>query len=73
MEFLKKNLFKYKQGKNKANAEETTVLMVKDLQDYIVKLAENESKDLDLSLEKLPVCFDADAGEGRFVASEELM
>ena len=43
--------------------------MVKDLQEYIIKLAESESKDLDLSLEKLPVCFDSDAGGGRFVAS----
>ena len=67
--FVKKNLFKYKQGKNKSKSEETTVLMVKDLQEYIIKLAENESKDLDLSMEKLPVCFDADAGGGRFVAS----
>ena len=43
--------------------------MVKDLQEYIIKLAESESKDLDLSLEKLPVYFYADAGGGRFVAS----
>ena len=67
--FLKKNLYKYKQGKNKAKPQETTVLMVKDLYNYIAKVAISESNDLDLSMNKLPVCFDADAGGGRFVAT----
>ena len=67
--FEKKNLYKYKQGKNKAKPQVTTVLMVKDLYDYIAKLAISESNDLDLSMGELPVCFDADAGGGRFVAT----
>ena len=67
--FLKKNLYKYKQGKNKAKPQETTVLMVRDLYNYIAKVAISESNDLDLSMNKLPVCFDADAGGGRFVAT----
>jgi deoxycytidylate deaminase len=65
----KKNLYKYKQGKNKAKPQETTVLMVKDLHNYIAKIALSESNDLDLSMKQLPVCYDADAGGGRFVAS----
>ena len=64
-----KNLYKYKQGKNKAKPQETTVLMVKDLHSYIAKIALSESNDLDLSMKQLPVCYDADAGGGRFVAS----
>ena len=67
--FVKKNLYKYKQGKNRAKPEETPVIMVKDLRQYIIKVAESEADDLDLTMGKLPVCFDADAGGGRFVAS----
>ena len=67
--FEKKNLYKYKQGKNKAKPHETTVLRIKDLYSYIAKVAVSESEDLDLSMNELPVCFDADAGGGRFVAT----
>ena len=66
--FLKKNIYQNKQGKSKGIPKETTVLLVKNLTSYIVKMAESESEELDLASKELPVCFDADAGGGRFLA-----
>jgi hypothetical protein len=62
-----KNIYQNKQGKNKHIPKETPVWSVKDLLKYITKLAESE--DLDLTNKTLPVCFDGDAGAGRFVAT----
>ena len=45
------------------------MLLVKNLTTYMVKMAESESEELDLSYGVLPVCFDADAGGGRFLAT----
>ena len=44
------------------------MLLVKDLTTYIEKMAESESAALDVQSGVLPVCFDADAGGGRFLA-----
>ena len=66
-----KTLYQNKQGKNKHIPKETTVWSVKDLLAYIPKLAESE--DLDFSNGILPVCFDGDAGGGRFVATFAFM
>ena len=66
--FLKMNKHQNKQGKSKDILKETTVLLVKDLTKYITKLAESESAALDVQSGELPVCFDADAGGGRFLA-----
>ena len=66
--FLKMNKHQNKQGKSKDIPKETTVLLVKDLTKYITKLAESESAALDVQSGELPVCFDADAGGGRFLA-----
>ena len=60
--FDKKIIYQNKQGVNKGVPKETSVLMVKDLFAYIVKFAETEKADLDLSSGELPICFDADAG-----------
>ena len=62
-------MYKNKQGKNKIWAQETTVLIVENLFEYIVKIAEGESEDIDLSMSYLPLCFDGDAGGARFVAT----
>ena len=43
------------------------MLLVKNLTSYMIKMGESESEELDLSSKVLPVCFDADAGGGRFV------
>ena len=67
--FLKTNIYQNKQGKKRDIPTETTVLLVKDLTSYIKSLAESESAQLDLSLGELPICIDADAGGGRFVAT----
>ena len=61
--FEKKMMYTNKQGKNKGVPKETSVLLVKDLLPYMVKLAKSEKSDLDLSGGELPVCIDADAGE----------
>ena len=42
---------------------------MENLFEYIVKIAEGESEDIDLSISYIPVCFDCDAGGGRFVAT----
>ena len=65
---MKRNIYQNKQGKLKGIAKETTVLLVKNLTAYITKLAESESEELDLTSGELPLCFDADAGGGRFLA-----
>ena len=44
------------------------MLLVKDLTTYIEKIAESESAALEVQSGVLPVCFDADAGGGRFLA-----
>ena len=67
--FLKKNIYKNKQGKNREIPSETMVLLVKDLTAYVTSMAENEKSQLDLTFGELPVCFDADGGGGRFVAT----
>ena len=61
-------MYKNKQGKNKKVTQETTVVIVENLFEYIVKVAEAEREDINLSMSQLPVCFDGDAGGGRFVA-----
>ena len=65
---MKRNIYQNKQGKSKGIAKETTVLLVKNLTAYITKLAESESEELDLTSGELPLCLDADAGGGRFLA-----
>ena len=67
--FERKDLYKYKQGKMRAKPEDTAVIRVKDLPEYITKIAKSEKSDLDLKEGKLLCCFDADAGGGRFVTS----
>ena len=62
------NIFQNKQGKRKGLPTETPVLGVKNLESYVIKMAESESSYLDLSENVLPICFDADAGGGRFLA-----
>ena len=64
----KMNIYTHKQGKNKGLPTETPVLQVKCLESYIAKMAESEALALDLSAKELPICFDADAGGGRFLA-----
>ena len=65
---LKMNIYQNKLGKSKDIPKETTVLLVKDLTTYIEKMAESESAALEVQSGVLPVCFDADAGGGRFLA-----
>ena len=67
-DFQKMNIFTHKQGKSKGLPTETPVLQVKCLESYIVKMAQSEAMTLDLSAKELPICFDADAGGGRFLA-----
>ncbi len=61
-------MYQNKQGKNKDLPKDTSVLSVKNLELYITKLAQSEHCELDFTNNILPVCFDADAGGGRFVA-----
>ena len=42
--FLKRNIYQNKQGKSKGIPKETTVLLVKNLTSYMVKMAESESE-----------------------------
>ena len=42
--------------------------MVRNLFQYIIKHAQSKYNELDLTINSLHVCFDADAGAGRFVA-----
>jgi len=64
------SLYKNKQGKNKRVQSETCVLVVKNLGEYISKMANSEKeafsefKDGD----EIHVCYDADGGGGRFIA-----
>ena len=61
--FEKMLIYQNKQGENKAIPKETTVLMLKEILLYIVKLAESEKESRDLWNGELSLCFDADAGE----------
>ena len=63
-------LYKSKQGKEKRKQTKTHVLKVRNLPDYLQKVANSEAKNLsNLSNgDILKVCYDADAGGGRFVA-----
>ena len=67
-DFEEMNIFQNKIGKNKGLPKESPVCRVKNLQSYVVKMAKSESASLDLAKSELPVCFDADAGGGRFLA-----
>ena len=64
----KMKIYQNKMGKNNGLATETPVWQVNNLEMYIVKHALSEASDLDLSSKELPVCVDADAGGGRFLA-----
>ena len=66
--FEKLKMYQNKEGRNKSVPTETPVLRVKSLESYIVKMAESEESALDFSKKELPICFDADAGGGRFLA-----
>ena len=46
--FEKMLIYQNKQGENKAIPKETTVLMLKEILLYIVKLAESEKENVDL-------------------------
>ena len=48
--FLKRKIYQNKQGKSKGIPKETTVLLVKNLTSYVIKLGESESEELDLCL-----------------------
>ena len=63
-------LFSQKQGKNVRDQKETTVLRVKDLREYIEKIANSKKDTLeDLNNgDDIDICLDLDAGGGRVVA-----
>ena len=63
-------LFTQKQGKNARNQKKTTILRVKDLKQYIEKVANSKENNLKhlKSGDNLEVCLDLDAGGGRVVA-----
>ena len=67
-DFQKMKIYQNKMGKNKGLATETPVLQVHNLESYIVKHALSEASELDLTSKELPICIDADAGGGRFLA-----
>ena len=52
-------IYQNKQGKSKGIPKENTVLLVKNLTSYIMKLAKSESEELDLESGELPLCFDS--------------
>ena len=64
------SLYKNKQGKNKRTQAKTCVLMVKNLKEYIEKLAKSEAESFShlKDGDTIHVCYDADGGGGRFVA-----
>ena len=64
------HLFTQKQGKNARNQKKTTILRVKDLKQYIEKVANSKENNLKhlKSGDNLEVCLDLDAGGGRVVA-----
>ena len=66
----KEMLYKNKQGSNIRKQTETAVLKVKNLRDYIEIIAQSEKENLShlKDGETLKLCYDADAGGGRFVA-----
>ena len=63
-------LFTQKQGKNARNQKKTTILRVKNLKQYIEKVANAKGDNLKHlnSGDNLEVCLDLDAGGGRVVA-----
>ena len=61
------NLYKNKQGKYVNNKKKTCVLSVKNLQEYIEKIANKESENL-IQSEEVHLCLGGDGGGGRFVA-----
>ena len=65
-DFRRLKLYQHKLGNKKSLPTETPVLQVKNLESYILKMAESEAAFLDNSKKELEVCFDADAGGGRF-------
>ena len=64
------HLFTQKQGKNARNQKKTTILRVKNLKQYIEKVANSKGNNLKHlnSGDDLEVCLDLDAGGGRVVA-----
>jgi len=65
----KEMLYQNKQGDKKRKQIETAVLKVKNLPEYILKIAQSEAENLS-HLENgdiLKLCYDADAGGGRFI------
>ena len=61
------NLYKNKQGKYVNTKKKTYVLSVKNLKEYIEKIANKESENL-IQSEELHLCLGGDGGGGRFVA-----
>ena len=61
------NLYKNKQGKYVNTKKKTCVLSVKNLKEYIGKVANKESENL-IHSEELHLCLGGDGGGGRFVA-----
>lgn len=65
------DLYKNKQGHNAHIKKRTCVLSVRNLKDYITKIAESEADTLkvvdDDNEQLLPLCLDGDGGGGRFV------
>ena len=70
MEECNEMLYKNKQGKNIRVQTETSVLKVKNLGNYIQKIAESESSNLShlSNGDELNLCYNADVGGGRFIA-----
>ena len=66
----KEMLYKLKQGQNAKKQTETCVMKVKNLKAYIQKFVISESDNLThlQDGDKLKICYDADAGGGRFIA-----
>ena len=63
-------LFVHKQGKNVRNLKKTTILKVKNIKEYIEKIANSKANKLKHlnSGDNIEVCLDLDAGGGRVVA-----
>ena len=63
-------LYKNKQGNNTRVQTSTCVLQVKNLNEYIQKIANSEADNLKhlKDGDNIEICYDADAGGGRFVA-----
>ena len=61
------NLYKNKQGKYVNTKKKTCVLSVRNLKEYIEKMANKESENL-IQSEEVHLCLGGDGGGGRFVA-----